>query len=168
MIRNPPASVGDSSSISGSGRTLEKEMATYSSILAWEIRWTEDPDVLQFMGSQKSQTTTWGAHHSLVCLLNHPLRALPRAPGKCIFTPLTAPFRSALPRSGPGDGFFSSAFQARLSGNNLHNASIPEREWPLGREKGRRDSWELDWKRRYDSLSYFRQQSGKKIQLNLV
>nr|XP_055217045.1 protein O-mannosyl-transferase 2 isoform X3 [Gorilla gorilla gorilla] len=28
--------------------------------------------------------------------------------------------------SGPGDGFFSSAFQARLSGNNLHNASIPE------------------------------------------
>ena len=36
--------------------TLEKEMATYSSILAWEIRWTEDPDVLQFMGSQKSQT----------------------------------------------------------------------------------------------------------------
>ena len=43
-------------------------------------------------------------------------------------TPLTAPFRSALPRSGPGDGFFSSAFQARLSGNNLHNASIPERE----------------------------------------
>ena len=100
--------------------------------------------------------TTWGAHHSLVCLLNHPLRALPRAPGKCIFTPLTAPFRSTLPRSGPGDGFFSSAFQARLSGNNLHNASIPEREWPLGREKGRRDSWELDWKRRYDSLSYFR------------
>nr|XP_023402180.1 protein O-mannosyl-transferase 2 isoform X4 [Loxodonta africana] len=31
-----------------------------------------------------------------------------------------------LNKSGPGDGFFSSAFQARLSGNNLHNASIPE------------------------------------------
>ncbi|KAL4691228.1 hypothetical protein H8959_014189 [Pygathrix nigripes] len=31
-----------------------------------------------------------------------------------------------LSKSGPGDGFFSSAFQARLSGNNLHNASIPE------------------------------------------
>ena len=29
--------------------------------------------------------TTWGAHHSLVCLLNHPLRALPRAPGKSYF-----------------------------------------------------------------------------------
>ncbi|MBN3299264.1 POMT2 transferase, partial [Amia calva] len=28
--------------------------------------------------------------------------------------------------SGPGDGFFSSAFQSRLVGNNLHNASMPE------------------------------------------
>jgi len=29
---------------------LEKEMATYSSILAWEILWTEKPGGLQFMG----------------------------------------------------------------------------------------------------------------------
>ena len=35
---------------------LEKEMATYSSILAWEIPWTEEPGELQSMGSQKSQT----------------------------------------------------------------------------------------------------------------
>ncbi|XP_064514892.1 protein O-mannosyl-transferase 2 isoform X3 [Pseudopipra pipra] len=28
--------------------------------------------------------------------------------------------------SGPGDGFFSSAFQSQLIGNNLHNVSIPE------------------------------------------
>ena len=28
---------------------LEKEMATYSSILAWEIPWTEDPGGLQSM-----------------------------------------------------------------------------------------------------------------------
>ena len=34
---------------------LEKEMATHSSILVWEIPWTEEPDGLQFMGSQKSQ-----------------------------------------------------------------------------------------------------------------
>ena len=33
--------------------TLEKEMATYSSILAWRIPWTEDPDGLQSMGSQR-------------------------------------------------------------------------------------------------------------------
>ena len=34
---------------------LVKEMATHSSILAWEIPWTEEPGRLQSMGSQ-SQT----------------------------------------------------------------------------------------------------------------
>ena len=34
---------------------LEKEMATHSSILAWEIPWTEDPGRLQPMELQKSQ-----------------------------------------------------------------------------------------------------------------
>ena len=32
---------------------LEKEMATYSSILAWNIQWTEEPSGLQFVGSQR-------------------------------------------------------------------------------------------------------------------
>ena len=32
---------------------LEKGMATHSSILAWRIRWTEEPDKLQFMGLQR-------------------------------------------------------------------------------------------------------------------
>ena len=31
---------------------LEKEMATHSGILAWRIPWTEEPDGLQYMGSQ--------------------------------------------------------------------------------------------------------------------
>ena len=35
---------------------LEKEMATHSSILVWEISWTEEPGRLQSMGLQKSQT----------------------------------------------------------------------------------------------------------------
>ena len=35
---------------------LEKEVATHSSILAWEIPQTEEPGGLQSMGSQKSQT----------------------------------------------------------------------------------------------------------------
>ena len=35
---------------------LEKEMATHSSILAWEIPWTEEPAGLQSMESQNSQT----------------------------------------------------------------------------------------------------------------
>ena len=32
---------------------LEKEMATHSNILAWRIPWTEEPDGLQSMGSQR-------------------------------------------------------------------------------------------------------------------
>ena len=32
---------------------LEKEMATHSRILAWEIPWTEEPGRLQSMGSQR-------------------------------------------------------------------------------------------------------------------
>ena len=35
---------------------LEVGMATHSSILTWEIPWTEEPGGLQSMGSQKSQT----------------------------------------------------------------------------------------------------------------
>ena len=40
---------GDPGSIPGSGRSSEKEMATHSSILAWEIPWTEEPGGLQSM-----------------------------------------------------------------------------------------------------------------------
>ena len=36
--------------------TVEKEMASYSSILAWEIPRIEEPGGLQSMGSQKSRT----------------------------------------------------------------------------------------------------------------
>ena len=32
---------------------LEKRMATHSSILAWRILWTEEPGVLQSVGSQR-------------------------------------------------------------------------------------------------------------------
>ena len=35
---------------------LEKEMATLSNILAWEIPWTEEAGGLQSMGSQESDT----------------------------------------------------------------------------------------------------------------
>ena len=39
----------------GRENALEKEMATYSSVLAWKIPWTEEPGGLQSVGSQ-SQT----------------------------------------------------------------------------------------------------------------
>ena len=47
----------DPDSIPGSGRSLEKEMATHSNILAWIIPWTEEPGGLQSIGSQESDTT---------------------------------------------------------------------------------------------------------------
>ena len=37
---------------------LEKEMATYSSVFAWRIPWTEEPGRLQSMGSQTVRHTT--------------------------------------------------------------------------------------------------------------
>ena len=40
----------------GQEDALEKEMATHSKILAWEIPWTVEPGRLQSKGSQKSWT----------------------------------------------------------------------------------------------------------------
>ena len=43
MVKNPPANAGNirgSGLIPGSGRSLEEELATNSSILSWEIPWT--------------------------------------------------------------------------------------------------------------------------------
>ena len=37
--------------------SLEKEMATHSSILAWRIPWAEEPGKLQSMGSQELNMT---------------------------------------------------------------------------------------------------------------
>ena len=45
---------------------LEKEMATHSSILAWRIPWTEDPNRLQSMGSQRVRDTTEQLHFHLL------------------------------------------------------------------------------------------------------
>ena len=42
----------DAGSILRSGRSLKKEMASYSSILAWKILWTEEPGGLQSMELQ--------------------------------------------------------------------------------------------------------------------
>ena len=59
MVKNLPANTGDTGDVGlipGWEDPLEEEMATHSSILAWEIAWTEEPGELQSMGSQKSQT----------------------------------------------------------------------------------------------------------------
>ena len=74
MVKNPPANIGDirhraslvaqmvkclpamqEIRVQSLGRedSLEKEMATHSSPLAWKIPWTEEPGRLQSMGSQR-------------------------------------------------------------------------------------------------------------------
>ena len=51
--KNLPANAADASSILGQEDLLEKELATHSNTLAWEIPRTEEPGRLQSMGSQK-------------------------------------------------------------------------------------------------------------------
>ena len=55
VVKNPSVNAGDSgygSSISLLGRYLEYEMTTHSSILAWRILLTQEPDRLQSLGLQ--------------------------------------------------------------------------------------------------------------------
>ena len=62
MVKNLPGNAGDAFLQSlGPEDALEKEMATYFSILAWEIPWTEEPGRLQSMGFQR-------VGHDRVCM----------------------------------------------------------------------------------------------------
>lgn len=100
-------------------------------------------DLWYLFGDLSLSLVTVGKHLTarVLCLIVLPL---------ALYTATFAVHFMVLSKSGPGDGFFSSAFQARLSGNNLHNASIPEREclWAFTKVDGRGASWELNWKRR--------------------
>ena len=56
VVKNPPANAGDIRNwvpSLGLEDPLEKGMATHSGILAWRIPWTEEPDGLQSIGSQR-------------------------------------------------------------------------------------------------------------------
>ena len=60
MVKHPPTNAGDTGDAGlnpGLEDTLEKEMATHSSILAQEIPWTEKHRGLQSTGSQELDTT---------------------------------------------------------------------------------------------------------------
>ena len=52
MVKNLPATWETQVLSLDQEDTLEKRMATHSSILAWRISWTEEPGGLQSMGSQ--------------------------------------------------------------------------------------------------------------------
>jgi len=53
MVKNLPAIQESQVRFLGQEDSLEKEMATHSSILAWRILWAEEPGGLQSMGSQR-------------------------------------------------------------------------------------------------------------------
>ena len=38
---------------------LEEKLATHSSVLAWDIPWTEEPSIQQSMGHKESDMTEW-------------------------------------------------------------------------------------------------------------
>ena len=56
LVKNPPAMQETWVRSLGGEDPLEKGIATHSSLLAWEISWTEEPGGLQFHGVAKSQT----------------------------------------------------------------------------------------------------------------
>nr|XP_031309979.1 protein O-mannosyl-transferase 2 isoform X1 [Camelus dromedarius] len=84
-----------------------------------QVGWNTLSDLWHLFGDCSLSMVTMGKHLTarILCLI-----VLPMA----LYTATYAIHFMVLSKSGPGDGFFSSAFQARLSGNNLHNASIPE------------------------------------------
>ena len=53
MVKNLPAMQETQVQSLGWEDTLEKGMATHSSMLAWTIPWTEEPGKLLSMGSQR-------------------------------------------------------------------------------------------------------------------
>ena len=65
VVKNPPVNAEDASdtgSIPGTRNALEEEMATHSSILAWEILWTDKPGGLQLthgVTKNQSQVSDW-------------------------------------------------------------------------------------------------------------
>ncbi|NXY90131.1 POMT2 transferase, partial [Alcedo cyanopectus] len=76
-------------------------------------------DLWDLLGNLSLSLVMFGKHllARVLCLILLPL---------ALYTAVFAVHFAVLNKSGPGDGFFSSAFQSQLIGNNLHNVSIPE------------------------------------------
>ena len=53
MVKNPPEVQETRVQSLGQEDPLEKGLATHSSMLAWRIPWTEEPDRMPAMGSQR-------------------------------------------------------------------------------------------------------------------
>ena len=69
VVKNPPAMQEIRVQSLGWEDSLEKEVATHSSILAWKIPWTEKPGWLQSMGSQELDMIEWLNHHQEITIM---------------------------------------------------------------------------------------------------
>ena len=67
VVENLPAKLETRVWSLGQKDLLEKEMATHSSILVWEIPWTEEPGGLRSMRLQRVERN-WAAEHEVTCL----------------------------------------------------------------------------------------------------
>ena len=74
--RESTCNAGDRSLIPELERSLEKEMATHYSILAWEIPWAEEPDELHSMGVTQESDMTDVTKQQQQCDLPVPLAFL--------------------------------------------------------------------------------------------
>ena len=88
-VKNPPANTENVGSIPELGweDPLEKEIATHSIILAWEVLWTEEPGRLQSMGVTKVSDTTQSLNNSFLALQDKKISSL--------LTPLPPLFRNS-------------------------------------------------------------------------
>ena len=72
VVKHPPTNAGDArdvGSIPGSGRSPGEGNATYSSILAWKIPWSEEPGGPESMGSQRVGHN-WTSKHTQILRRN--------------------------------------------------------------------------------------------------
>ena len=70
VVENLPANAGevrDADSVLGWEDSLEEDLATHSTILAWRISWTEKPGRLQSMGLQRVGHD-WATEHVYICM----------------------------------------------------------------------------------------------------
>ena len=76
-VKNSPANAGDMGSTWGGEDPLQQKMTTPSSILAWEVTWTEEPGGLQSMGrksirhnlaTKQQQQQHSDIHYVIVCV----------------------------------------------------------------------------------------------------
>ena len=131
---------------------LEKEMAFHSSTLAWKVPWTEEPDRLQSMGSQRvgpdwvtplalshsqpwrltewlsllehdSLASVWGVLHPRSCVVNY---WSPQGSPPCFLPPNALP----LDRLGPCDFSVSSTTLDRMLVINKYLLNEWEAEEP--------------------------------------